>query len=978
MPSILVIDDKNDNLVTITALLKNLMPDCTVLAARSGPEGIDKALAELPDTILLDVVMPGMDGFETCRRLKADDRIKYIPIIMLTAIRTESQNRLKALEMGADAFLAKPIDEYELVSQLKVALRIKKAEDSLRKEAQELVRSAAREWSTSFDAMSDGVSIHGADHTILRANRTLCRILGKRETELIGKKCYDIFHGTDKPIADCPLELSRKTLREEHAEFFEPAFKKWLSVSSAPVLDDAGQLLRIVHVVRDITHRKQAEEEREATIRLLSMLNSENGFHDMIKLISMFLHDWSGCEAVGIRLREGNDFPYFEAKGFPVEFVLAENKLCVENLDGQIALDEIGNPQLECMCGNVLCGRTDPSKPFFTAQGSFWSNCTTELLATTTEADRQARTRNRCNGEGYESVALIPLRMGKTTFGLIQLNDKRPGRFTPDSIALMERMANSIAICLAQRKAQQDLRAKEQQLSRVMETSPVGITQVDAEGEITFANLQAEKILGLSRDRLTGLTYNAPAWKITDYEGNPLPDDELPFRRVMATHEPVYDVRHAIAWPDDKRVWLSINAAPLLNESGQLEGMVASLTDITENRRREEERKGLEERLHRAEKMEALGQLAGGVAHDLNNILGVSTIYSELLQEKIPEDSALRKYVDNILSSMEKAAAIIQDLLTLARRSVIASDVINLNSVVSDFLKTPVFEKIQGFHPNVTFRAQNDENLLNIKGSSLHIEKTVMNLVSNAAEAISGKGSVTIRTENRYLDAPVSGYESVNEGDYSVLTVSDTGMGIPAESMGKIFEPFYTKKTMGRSGTGLGLAIVWGTVRDHHGYIDVQTEVGKGTIFTLYFPMTREELTGEQRKIPMEQYMGNGESILVVDDIAEQRDVADRLLKRLGYTVHLVSSGKEAVEYLKNDTVDLVLLDMIMAPGMDGLETYQRILEIHPRQRAIVVSGFSETERVKKAQELGAGAYVSKPYLIEKIGMAIHHELRRV
>ena len=257
-----------------------------------------------------------------------------------------------------------------------------------------------------------------------------------------------------------------------------------------------------------------------------------------------------------------------------------------------------------------------------------------------------------------------------------------------------------------------------------------------------------------------------------------------------------------------------------------------------------------EEHLQRAEKMEALGQLAGGVAHDLNNVLGIMSGYSELLLEEIPEGHRSRRRVEKILQSTEKGAAIIEDLLTLARRGVAASEVINLNSVVSDFLKAPVFEKTRDRHPRVTFRTERDNNLLDIKGSPVHLEKTLMNLVSNAAESITGKGEVTIRTESRYLDKPVIGYDAVKEGDYAVLTVSDTGMGIPAENREKIFEPFYTKKTMGRSGTGLGLAIVWGTVRDHNGYIDVQTEVGKGSTFTLYFPVTREEPTspGSRRR----------------------------------------------------------------------------------------------------------------------------------
>jgi CheY-like chemotaxis protein len=166
-------------------------------------------------------------------------------------------------------------------------------------------------------------------------------------------------------------------------------------------------------------------------------------------------------------------------------------------------------------------------------------------------------------------------------------------------------------------------------------------------------------------------------------------------------------------------------------------------------------------------------------------------------------------------------------------------------------------------------------------------------------------------------------------------------------------------------------------VKDHNGYIDVETEVGRGTTFTLYFPATREEVGSGHQKVPVESYMGRGESVLVVDDVAEQREVASRLLTRLGYEVHAVSSGEEAVEYLKANKADILVLDMIMEPGMDGLETYQRVLEIHPGQKAIIVSGFSETERVREAQRLGAGAYVKKPYILERIGTAVRDELMR-
>jgi len=421
--------------------------------------------------------------------------------------------------------------------------------------------------------------------------------------------------------------------------------------------------------------------------------------------------------------------------------------------------------------------------------------------------------------------------------------------------------------------------------------------------------------------------------------------------------------------------WIEISSVLIDWEGGP--ATLNLITDISDRRKTEEEKRSLEESLQRAQKMEALGQLAGGVAHDLNNVLGGMTGFSELLLMEIPEGQRARTYAEKILQSAEKGAAIIQDLLTLARRGVTVSEVVDLNCIVSDFLRTPAFEKMKGHHSRVTFRTELQESLLNIKGSSVHLEKSLMNLVNNAAESIPETGEVVIRTQSCYLDKAVMGYDEVREGDYTILSVSDTGMGIPVEHRGKIFEPFYTKKAMGRSGTGLGLAIVWGTVKDHSGYIDVLSEAGLGTTFTLYFPATREGITVPEEKTPIEQYMGNGQSVLVVDDIAEQRDVASGILTHLGYTVHTVASGEEALEYLKDHRADILVLDMIMMPGIDGLTTYQKVLEINPQQKAILVSGFSETDRVREAQKLGAGAYVKKPYIMEKIGLALRDELKR-
>jgi len=246
--------------------------------------------------------------------------------------------------------------------------------------------------------------------------------------------------------------------------------------------------------------------------------------------------------------------------------------------------------------------------------------------------------------------------------------------------------------------------------------------------------------------------------------------------------------------------------------------------------------------------------------------------------------------------------------------------------------------------------------------------------VSNASEAIEGSGNVTISTMNRYVDRPQRGYDDVNIGEYVVLSVSDDGSGISSDDLERIFEPFYTKKVMGRSGTGLGLAVVWNAIQDQKGYIDVTSDEN-GTTFELFFPMTRDEISGKGLSIPIKDYKGNGETILVVDDVESQREISCKMLDTLSYKTKAACSGEEAVEYLKENTVDLLLLDMIMDPGINGRETYERITEIHPNQKAIIISGFAETNEVKEAQQLGAGKYVKKPFALEKIGLAVKEEL---
>ena len=558
-------------------------------------------------------------------------------------------------------------------------------------------------------------------------------------------------------------------------------------------------------------------------------------------------------------------------------------------------------------------------------------------------------------GNSSEQSAIEAIRNGAYDYM------KKP--FEPEKmIKTVENVLNQRKLIKERNQITEALRESEQKMKAILRASPVGIGLV-VNKQISWGNETISCMLGYENGTLLGQSV-----KILYRD-----DDECKrvSRKLFSNISRSGTTLVETQWVrKDQTTFDCMLCSCSLDAADPSKGYIVVANDISESKR-------LEAQLQRAQKMESLGALAGGVAHDLNNILSGLVSYPELLLMQMAEDDPLSKPLLKIQKSGEKATAVVQDLLTLARRGVAVTEVVNLSEIVSQYLEGHEYESLNLFHPGVEVEADLKTALSNVIGSPTHLYKTVMNLVSNAAEAMPAGGRIVITTENRYVDKPVRGYEDVVEGDYVVLVISDTGTGISPEDIKRIFEPFYTKKKMGRSGSGLGMAVVWGTVKDHHGYIDIQSTEGKGSIFTLYFPATRKEKREDEATLSLENYRGKGEFILIMDDVEEQRKITSGMLKELSYSVESVSSGEEAVEYLKTNKADLLVLDMIMNPGMDGLDTYKKILQLHPGQKAVITSGFSETERAKEAQRLGAGEYVKKPFLLEKIGIAVKSELEK-
>ncbi len=515
-----------------------------------------------------------------------------------------------------------------------------------------------------------------------------------------------------------------------------------------------------------------------------------------------------------------------------------------------------------------------------------------------------------------------------------------------------------------------ELAASEKRFRQLFDHMKSGVVvyQPDEQGMdfvIRDCNRAAERIEGVRREAILGRKVSQV---FPGVEGFGLLEV---FRKSLQSGQVL---THPITLYKDERIegWRENTVYPL--PSGEV---VAVYDDLTEQKRAEAEKRKMKIRLQRAQKMEAIGLLAGGVAHDLNNILAALVGYPELLLLQLPKDSELREPIAAIGAAGQRAAAVVADLLTVARGVAAARELVDLNSLLGEYLLSPEGVKLKDNHPDIRCISEPAPQHLPVSCSPVHIKKSIMNLATNAMEAIDGPGQVLLATSRRTLDAEEAADIGLQPGDYAVLTVRDNGSGISEQDLAHIFEPFYSKKIMGRSGTGLGLAVVWNTIKDHGGTVLVESSRA-GTLFTLYLPLAADSLPDKaENDITPAGLRGRGEKILVVDDERQVRALAADMLRVMGYQVTTVSSGEEALRFLRDNRVDLVLLDMLMEPGLNGRQTYEQAVALHPGLRAVIMSGYSESEEVRKARGLGAGAFLRKPFTVAQLGRTVQDELAR-
>jgi len=732
------------------------------------------------------------------------------------------------------------------------------AEVAERKRTEEVLRESEHKFLTIYQSAPFAMALLTLpEAVIVDVNNMWLELFGYGREEVTGKTSLELgIHRDPQHRADILKELQQHgAVRNVVTHAFTKSGGSLVVSRSMDMVEFSGKKF-LLTTIDNITEQKRAEVERETAVDFLHLVNESRSTDDLIRTATMFFQERSGCEAVGLRLRQGHDYPYYEALGFPREFVLRENRVCTQDINGRPVLDSRGEPLLECLCGNVICGRFDPSRPFFTEKGSFWTNSTTELLASTTEADRQARTRNHCHGEGYESVALIALRSGAARLGLLQLNDRRKGRFTPETIALWERLADYLAVALTKFRSEEALQHSLRRFELLADTA--GKLLRASEPQKAVESVCRSVMEYLDCQAFFNFLVNEEAGKLHLNACTGIPGEEA--RRIewldygiavcgCAARDGERIVAEYIPTTPDERTELvksygikAYACHPLLGPGGKVLGtlsfgtsrretfsaddlsLMKAVTDqvATAMTRLNDEQALRKNVTELAAVNRELESFIYSISHDLRQPLRAMSVFSQILADNYTShlDERGKNYLSRIHHGTEKMAMLIDDLLLLSQ---IARQEIERREVNLSELAAGIIKELQEASPGRNIRIDIAKNL-NVEADRRLMEVTLANLFENAWK-------FTSYTKQARIEFGAA----ENEGG-TVYAVRDNGAGFDPEYKEKMFWPFHRLHSDDEfEGTGIGLAIVERIIRRHNGKVWAEGDVGKGA--TVYFTL---------------------------------------------------------------------------------------------------------------------------------------------
>ncbi len=945
---ILIADDIEDARLILKKTLE--LAGYTVLVAGNGREALRIAQDSPPDIIVSDIMMPDMDGFRFCREVKQDARLRDIPFVFYTATYTDVEDEKLATALGASRFIVKPLEMNaflevinevteeckegklpvpdELLENNTELLRIyeERIQQKLDEKVKDLalerksllqredaLRESEQKMQAIFDSTIDGILVADVENKkFLTANKSLIAMLGYSLDEIKGLDVHHIHPEEDLPYV---LDQFERQARQESVTAKDIPVKRkdgtvfYVDINSSPLT--LGGRKYLIGVFREITERKKAEDIIRNIAEKVSVEIGEAFFQSVVK----FLADTLGTKYAFI-----GKWSEQEPDRVKTIAVYASGKI-VDNFEYNLA---------DTPCAHVM-GQAICEYPSMVAH-----KFPKDLLL------------QEMGVESYIGTPLFDFQ--KRSIGIMVVMDDKPLENADMAKSMFQIFALRTSSEMERMRAEGNLRQSEERFRAMFERAPIGISIASREGMIIRTNPEFQKMLGYTQDELMTEFSN-----ITHHED--VSSNLNLFKEMTEGNRDFYKMKKRYIRKDGSIMWASLTVSAIRDENGVFKYNFAIVEDVSEKRR-------LEDQLRHVQKMEAIGQLAGGVAHDFNNILTAIIGYANLLKMKLKGDDQQQvHHIKQILAISERGAGLTQSLLAFSRKQAISLNPLKLNQLIERIGR--LIPRLIG--EEIEFRVSLSDREMTVMADSSQLEQVLMNLAGNARDAMPDGGVLSIETQSLYLDTDyVKTHGFGAPGPHALITVTDTGEGIDEETKKKIFEPFFTTKDVGE-GTGLGLSLVYGIIKQHEGYINVYSELGQGTVFKIHLPLVKEEL--ENHEEPEEQPLTGGkETILLAEDEAEVRGAMRGILEEYGFTIIEAVDGKDAVvKYLENkERVQLLLFDVVM-PKMNGKEAYDEIKKTSPGVKVIFTSGYTtKTIHAKGVLEEGLH-FLSKPVLPQNL-----------
>ena len=861
---ILIVDDNPDNLQVLIELLTK--HGFSAFPASEGELALRFARSSSPDLILLDILMPGMDGYQVCRELKADERTRDIPVVFMTAL-SEIQDKVAGFKLGAVDYITKPFQAEEALARVRMH-----------------------------------VTLHSMQKRLERNNRQLQRQIAERRR-------------------------AEQALQEAHAE---------LELRVEERTADLAQANRMLNILSECSLAFIRATEESALLQEICRIIIDLGGYPLV---------WIGYaeQDVGRRVR-----PVAQA-GFEEGYLDTVDITWDDTERGRGPTGTAIRTGEPCLVKDI---QTDP---------------------------RFAPWRQEAVRRNYASSIALPLKRDGRAFGALNIYSTAPDSFSVEEVSLLMELAGNLAFGItslherdARRRAEEALRQNEEKYRTVADFTYDWEYWQGPDGRYIYVSPSCERITG----------YRAEEF---------LQDPELldriihsDDREIWADHKAI-TVAHQNGGPKEcaidfrivarsgKERWIGHCCQPVYGGDGQYLGIRSSNRDITKNKLAEQEQEKLQTQLLQSQKMELVGRLAGGVAHDFNNILAVILGNAELALLKISPSDPLRSNLKGIVKASRRSADLVRQLLAFARNQTISPVVLNLNEAVPGMLA--LLRRLIGEDIELVWAPAKD--LWDVRLDPSQIDQILTNLCVNSRDAIIGVGRITIETDNAaFLEDYAAGRFGLVRGEYVLLSVSDNGCGMGEEVREHLFEPFFTTKNVGE-GTGLGLATVYGIVKQNNGFIDVFSEPGRGSTFKIYFPRRMggaDKISAEVS--PAEAEDGGLETVLLVEDESELLELCRSMLTDMGYRVLSACTPAGAIKIAQDAAEDIQLLitDVVM-PEMNGSDLVKRLQVTHPNLKYLYMSGYTANIIANRGVLDRDLHFIQKPFVMNEFARKVRQVL---